>query len=151
MFLIKEADHYLALLTNLKLKMEAMIESNNHRQVELEMYKRRYNISSLMRIIKNSKLSIFISIHHLIPFSQKKNDVIVPFFFILGPYQSTLGWSFFFLTILKLVHLYIRKSNLTLRTYLVLLFYYSLICKRGEFLVSNLFFYALFSAEFVTL
>ncbi|VDK85489.1 unnamed protein product [Litomosoides sigmodontis] len=51
-----EADHYLALLTNLKLKMESMVESNNHRQVELEMYKRKSEDTEMKLLFAESKL-----------------------------------------------------------------------------------------------
>uniref|UniRef100_A0A915Q211 Hamartin n=1 Tax=Setaria digitata TaxID=48799 RepID=A0A915Q211_9BILA len=51
-----EADHYLALLTNLKLKMESMVESSNHHQVELEMYKRRYEDTKMKLLFAESKL-----------------------------------------------------------------------------------------------
>ncbi|CAG9537894.1 unnamed protein product [Cercopithifilaria johnstoni] len=51
-----EADHYLALLTNLKLKMESMVENNNHRQVELEMYKRRSEDTEMKLLFAESKL-----------------------------------------------------------------------------------------------
>ncbi|KAL3990839.1 Hamartin family protein [Acanthocheilonema viteae] len=51
-----EADHYLALLTNLKLKMESMVESNNHRQVELEVYKRRSEDTEMKLLFAESKL-----------------------------------------------------------------------------------------------
>uniref|UniRef100_A0A0R3RW98 Hamartin n=1 Tax=Elaeophora elaphi TaxID=1147741 RepID=A0A0R3RW98_9BILA len=51
-----EADHYLALLTTLKLKMESLVESNNHRQVELEMYKRRSEDTEMKLLFTESKL-----------------------------------------------------------------------------------------------
>ncbi|EJD75893.1 hypothetical protein, variant [Loa loa] len=51
-----EADHYLASLTNLKLKMESMVESSNHRQVELEMYKRRCEDMEMKLLFAESKL-----------------------------------------------------------------------------------------------
>ncbi|VIO89544.1 Uncharacterized protein BM_BM9251 [Brugia malayi] len=51
-----EADHYLTLVTNLKRKMESMAESNNHRQVELEMYKRRSEDMEMKLLFAESKL-----------------------------------------------------------------------------------------------
>ncbi|EJW87052.1 hypothetical protein WUBG_02036 [Wuchereria bancrofti] len=51
-----EADHYLALLTNLKRQMESMTENSNHRQVELEMYKRRSEDMEMKLLFAESKL-----------------------------------------------------------------------------------------------
>uniref|UniRef100_A0A8R1XU50 Hamartin n=1 Tax=Onchocerca volvulus TaxID=6282 RepID=A0A8R1XU50_ONCVO len=51
-----EADHYLITLTNLKLKMESMVESSSHRQIELEMYKRRSEDAEMKLLFAESKL-----------------------------------------------------------------------------------------------